>query len=491
MGDSTCDAPFPEAAHDGPPEGVRVVVLWHADSRRIGAAAWIDWRGGRYAVELSRLSPVFDDGAALDDHRISRAPLRLVAVPEGVELRPRRDDLRFDVDGRPCTTREVVPTATLRKGIRVGLGHGVLLHVRLGGPMLGPRIPAFVGKSEALERVVTNVLDAARGDQHTLVTGESGTGKELVARALHEHSPRATRAFVPVNTAALTIALAPSQLFGHVRGAFTGAEGASGGFFGEANHGTLFLDEIAACPHEVQAQLLRALESGEVQVVGGSVRRTDVRVIAATDGDLARACADGRFREPLYHRLARWRVELPPLRLRPEDIAAQVGHFLRECLAARGQPWPTRPADAAPWIGRAFVETLLGYAWPGNTRELRGLVERYVEQDLHRPAVRIPEFSQRPAETPGTAPPSRDLAEVLARADYSLTAAAAALGISRNTLKRRMATEGLRRPIDLDTGEIRKAVREAGSVHAASRVLRVSERGLRLRMAELGLGDGE
>ncbi|MCY1060288.1 sigma 54-interacting transcriptional regulator [Nannocystis sp. SCPEA4] len=411
-------------------------------------------------------------------------------MADGVELRPDRDDLRFDLDGRSYGARTVLSTEALRQGIRLGLGRGALLHVRLGPPLLAPRISTVVGKSEALERVASTVLDAARSDNHVLVTGESGTGKELVARALHEHSPRSGRAFVPVNTAALSVALGPSQLFGHVRGAFTGAEGASGGFFGEANHGTLFLDEIAACPHEVQAQLLRALESGEVQVVGGSIRKADVRVIAATDGDLAQACADGSFREPLFHRLARWQITLPPLRRRPEDIAVQTGHFLRECLAARRLPWPTRDPDTAPWIGRRFIEALLDHAWPGNTRELRAFIERCVEQHLHAPTLPTPEFGRKPPAQLLNAPqPTCDLEDALARANYSLIAAAAALGISRNTLKRRMEAKGLRRPFDLDAEEIRAALRREGDVQAASRALRVSERGLRLRMTELGLSE--
>jgi two-component system, NtrC family, nitrogen regulation response regulator GlnG len=217
-----------------------------------------------------------------------------------------------------------------------------------------------------------------------------------------------------------------------------------------------------------------------------------VRVIAATDGDLLRACADGSFREPLYHRLARWRIVLPPLRQRPEDIAAQAGQFLRECLAARSLPWPTRDANAAPWISRGFVETLLDNTWLGNTRELRGFIERCVEQHLHAAAIPQPDFELKPPIQPMDAPQALcTLEESLARANYSLTAAAAALGISRNTLKRRMEAEGLRRPVDLDAEEIRAAVHRESGIRAASRALHVSERGLRLRMTDLGLEDDE
>jgi two-component system nitrogen regulation response regulator GlnG len=319
---------------------------------------------------------------------------------------------------------------------------------------------------------------------------------------VHALGPRRSQAFVAVNAATLSAELGASQLFGHVRGAFTGADVAVPGYFGAAHHGTLFLDEIGACPVDVQALLLRALESGEVQVVGGPTRTVDVRVIAATDVDLAAAVRSGGFRAPLYHRLAQRVIRLAPLRERPVDIAAQAVHFLREGLHRLGRDWPASGPDDPPWLGRGFVEALLAWSWPGNTRELRALIARTLERDLDAPTCGPPPFEplvaragdDRPAEpTPaGPREPDTSLAAVeaaLARCDYRLSAAAELLGVSRNTLKKRMEAARLRRPIDIDADELRAALAREGGVSAAARALRVSEHGLRIRLTQLGLGE--
>jgi transcriptional regulator with AAA-type ATPase domain len=490
---TTCDDPTVEPARGHDELGLRVAVLWHPDPARIGATAWAPWGPGA-TLDLGRIEPIFDDGAGLDDPRISRSPLQLVQTPRGAELWPTREGLRFDVHGRPGRAGLELSAAALGSGVRLGLGRGALLDVRLGPPPLRRPIPELVGRSEALDALAVAVARAAEADGHVFVHGESGTGKELVARSLHRLSPRAARPFVAVNTAALTSTLGPAQLFGHTRGAFTGADTPSAGFFGQANHGTLFLDEIGACPEEVQAQLLRALDSGEVQVVGGSVRTVDVRVVAATDADLAAACLAGRFRAPLYHRLARWTLRIPPLRARPVDVAVQARHFLAAGLAHRRRAWPTSDQGASPWLGRAFVEALLDWPWPGNTRELRALIERTLDRDLDAATCGPPPFEPLTSPTPAAAPPkpaepALSVEEALARCDYRLSAAAELLGVSRNTLKRRMEALALRRPADLAADEIRAVLDQQRELRAAARALRVSEHGLRLRMTELGLGE--
>ena len=204
-----------------------------------------------------------------------------------------------------------------------------------------------------------------------LVEGESGTGKELVARAIHTHSPRAGAPFVPVNCTALTESLLESELFGHARGAFTGAVSAKRGLFETANGGTLFLDEIGDMGPKMQAQLLRTLQDGEVRPVGGSEPiRVDVRLVCATNKDLDEEVKAGRFREDLYFRINVVTVHLPPLRERREDIPILVAHFLAK-LARRER-------RSAATLSPEALKLLNAYSWPGNVRELENAIERAV-----------------------------------------------------------------------------------------------------------------
>jgi two-component system response regulator AtoC len=229
----------------------------------------------------------------------------------------------------------------------------------------------IVGKTPVMLEVYKLVARVAASTATVLVQGESGTGKELVARAIHTHSPRAAAAFVPVNCTALTESLLESELFGHAKGAFTGAVAAKRGLFEMANTGTLFLDEIGDMGPKMQAQLLRTLQDGEVRPVGGTESiRVDVRLVCATNKDLDEEVKEGRFREDLYFRINVVTVRLPPLRERREDIAMLVGHFLAK-LALRERRAPTALSPEA-------LKLLTGYAWPGNVRELENAIERAV-----------------------------------------------------------------------------------------------------------------
>jgi DNA-binding NtrC family response regulator len=202
-----------------------------------------------------------------------------------------------------------------------------------------------------------------------LITGESGTGKELIARALHFGSPRRSGPFVALNCAALPRELVESLLFGHARGAFTGADADRAGYFEMAHEGTLFLDEIGEMPVELQAKLLRVLEDGEVTRLGERhARRVDARVVAATNQDLLRRTAEGRFRQDLYYRLARFTVVAPPLRERPEDIPLLAAHFLRRFAAEMGRESPALSPEAQT--------VLQAHPYPGNVRELKNALER-------------------------------------------------------------------------------------------------------------------
>jgi two-component system response regulator AtoC len=226
----------------------------------------------------------------------------------------------------------------------------------------------LVAESRALRGVLELAQRVAAHDTTVLVTGESGTGKEVIARAIHRLSPRSGNAFTAVNCAAIPEPLLESELFGHVKGAFTGATSDRAGIFESTHGGTLLLDEIGDLPHALQAKLLRALEDGEIRRLGGTdSRAVDVRLVAATAKDLERAVERGEFRDDLFYRLNVVRLHLPPLRERKEDIPALVAHFARQTAEKLGRPVSLTPRALA---------ALTGHAWPGNVRELRNALER-------------------------------------------------------------------------------------------------------------------
>jgi len=232
---------------------------------------------------------------------------------------------------------------------------------------LGER--AIVAASDGMISLLEMLERTATYKSTVLVTGESGTGKEVIARAIHQQSPRRERPFVAVNGGAIPENLLESELFGHAKGAFTGASRAHRGLFTEAHQGTLFLDEIAELPPSLQVKLLRAIQEEEIRPVGeAKPRQVDVRVIAATARDLAHEIAEERFREDLFYRLNVVRLEVPPLRERREDIPLLVDHFLGRFRDSLGKN-VRRVSDAA-------LELLVAYTWPGNVRELENLIER-------------------------------------------------------------------------------------------------------------------
>ena len=231
----------------------------------------------------------------------------------------------------------------------------------------GDEIP-LIGRSAAMQDVYRTMARVVPTDLTVLILGESGTGKELVARALHDLGSRRTGPFVALNMAAIPRELIESELFGHERGAFTGAAARAAGRFEQAQGGTLFLDEIGDMPMDAQTRLLRVLQSGEFTTVGGTRNlRADVRIISATNKDLRRLIDAGQFREDLYYRLNVVPLRLPPLRARSDDIAELARHFL-DRAAAEGLPRKSLDAGAIEW--------LQGYAWPGNVRELENLMRR-------------------------------------------------------------------------------------------------------------------
>jgi DNA-binding NtrC family response regulator len=232
----------------------------------------------------------------------------------------------------------------------------------------------LISRSPALERVWSLVRRVAPADVSVLVTGETGTGKELVARLVHKLSARAAGQFVAVDCNAVTPTLLESELFGHERGAFTGADRQRIGVFELANGGTLFLDEIGNLPLEAQAKLLRVLQEREFRRIGGQrLVRTDFRLVTATNADLAAAVGAGAFRDDLYHRLAVVHLHLPPLRERPEDIPLLVGYLVNEKRHRLRRPGVSR-------VDQKAVDLLASYHWPGNVRELANVIETAILQ---------------------------------------------------------------------------------------------------------------
>jgi two-component system response regulator HydG len=303
----------------------------------------------------------------------------------------------------------------------------------------------IIGRSQAIRDVLTRVTKIAPTDAIVLITGESGTGKELIARAVHANSKRADRPFVTVNCAAITETLLESELFGHARGAFTGAVSARKGLMEEADGGTFFFDEIAETTVSFQAKLLRALQEGEIRRIGENRPiKVNIRVVAATNIDLSQAVEERRFRQDLYYRLNVARFHLPPLRDRREDIPLLVEFFLDKL---------TRKMNKRALMGEGVLDQLVGYDYPGNVRELENMVEQAVAlasggvitmDDI------LPQAPKRQSHTRGRTltdivdDAERDAVQsALRECDGSRERAAEALDISPTTLWRKMTRLGI------------------------------------------------
>ncbi len=310
-------------------------------------------------------------------------------------------------------------------------------------------LPGLIAQSPAMHAVLDLVERVAPTDATLLIQGESGTGKEVIAKAVHHASARASRPFVAVNCGAVPETLLESELFGYVRGAFTGAAASKRGLFEEAADGTLFLDEIAEMPGVLQVKLLRALQSGEVRRLGATqAASVDVRVIAATHGDLVARIGEGKFREDLFYRLNVIQVVLPPLRDRREDIPALAEHFLARSADKLGRTLRLSPAA---------LDRLLRYPWPGNVRELENAIERAailartdtVEADDLPPHVtaglQLGPSPTLPRQTTLAETERAHILQTLERFGRSYSQAAEALGIGRTTLWRKLKEYGIDR----------------------------------------------
>jgi two-component system response regulator HydG len=308
----------------------------------------------------------------------------------------------------------------------------------------------LIGQSPNFESLLRSARMIAATDVTVLIVGETGTGKEVLAQALKQHSPRADKPFITLNCAALPESLAESELFGHRKGAFTGAVGNQQGRLQAADGGTVFLDEVDSLPVPLQAKLLRFLETGEIQPVGEThTHNVDVRIIAATNASLQDKIARGEFRRDLYYRLNVVPLEIPPLRERMGDIQVLLQHFMNQFAQEHKLP--------AASFGKSAMNRLAGYSWPGNVRELRNVCERL----SILLAGRVIEESNLPSEIVNRAPaqkPLFDLPELgidlekvemdlirqaLSRTNGNRSRSARLLGISRDTLLYRMQKYGI------------------------------------------------
>lgn len=307
------------------------------------------------------------------------------------------------------------------------------------------QLDQLIGVGPAMQEIFRTVQRIARTDVTVLIMGESGTGKELVARAIHNRSSRADKPFLTVNCSALTETLLESELFGHSKGAFTGAIAAKKGLFEDADGGTLLLDEIGDMEPGAQAALLRVLEFGEVRRVGETrTIAVDVRALASTNRDLEEAIQHGRFREDLYYRLRVVPIRIPPLRERPEDIIPLAQHFVAR--------YTDRFGRGSMRLGNEASDVLLRYPWPGNVRELEHAIERAIllsDNDVVQPGDLPSEITRPLASATNTS--AMNLADIerqhilqrLEQCRGNRSEAARQLGISRNTLARKLKSYGM------------------------------------------------
>ena len=512
---TTTEDPAPRlgVGADGVPT-VTLTLAYHRVAARIGERFRLrpGARPGRVAV--SRLEPSFaavggGTPRALDDRSLSRRPLWVSRVQGGVTIERDGCPTPVEVDGVPLGATAFIPEQALTSGVVLAVPGTVVLVLHLSREWAPSPDFGLVGASDAVCRLRADIALVAEHDLSTLLVGPSGVGKELVARAIHQASGRAGGPWISLNMAAVPESTAVSQLFGHARGAFTGATAAASGYFAAANGGTLFLDEVGEAPHGVQVMLLRALESGEIQPVGVSAaRRVDVRLVAATDCDLEAAARRGDFNPPLFHRLAGFQIAVPRLAERRDDIGRLTMHFARLELQRLGED--RRLAGLGEGAGPLFpawlFARLVAHDWPGNVRELRNTVGQMLLlwrsgrldpadprwERLLPPPARRGTADAAPALPARVAP--QDLSEdelvaALEANDYRLGATARQLGISRTTLYALIERSGeVRKASELDRDEVVAARdRAEGDVRRMASALRVSRQGLMRRMRSLGL----
>ncbi len=493
-----------------------VEIMFHSDLQRVGSRSLELHYSGNDLI-IGRNQPMFEgaDGfmQPLDDPCISRQQLTIKWIPgqDAFLVVPcasaRRKLELWTVDGDPVAPKGPIPPGTV-----LSVGDRVMLLLTLRSVRRGEDSMDMVGDCEVTWALRDKIRGVAAADGTVLLQGESGAGKELVASAVHGSSKRAGHPLVVVNCAAIPENLLESVLFGHVKGAFTGADSNKDGFFRAARKGTLFLDEIGELPLSLQSKLLRVLQEHKVCPVGALKEEpVDTRVVAATNRDLRQEVAEGRFREDLYYRLSALTVKVPPLRERRESIPHLFTHFFRKKVDDHPELerlW--RRADQhPPPVPMTFFKQLITAPWPGNIRQLWNAVEKVAAENIHARSFAMPEeLAEEGAATEATADPvssgpaparkqarpergalnEQELLALLEKHDFVQRRVAKELGISHTTLDRWMQEIGLRRPRDIPKPELQDLVVETdGDLTEMARRLRVSPRGLKLRLAALKL----
>jgi two-component system nitrogen regulation response regulator GlnG len=506
-----------------------LTLLYHPDIRRVGERAILNGLLADRHVPLSRLEPDFESpehGGArpLLDRGISRSPLRVTREENGtLSLSTEGSRMRLVADGVRVARACDFSAGEVERGVVVELADRVvlLLHTVSSSPLSATEGFGLIGENEGILRVRHEIRRVADLDVPVLLRGETGTGKELVARAIHQASPRRDGPCLSVNMGAIPASLASSELFGAVKGSFTGSLRDQPGYFQRAHGGTLFLDEIGEAPPEVQVMLLRVIETGEIQRVGGSTsQKVDVRLIAATDADLEAAIEAGRFRAPLLHRLAGYELMIPPLRERRDDFGRLFCHYLAEELRGTGEEHRLAPPeDGGPlWMPASVVARLARHAWPGNIRQLHNTVRQMViasrssetveigpqVERLLREAAPLPASPVEDALPPAPAPRRRaeaaeyrspaevteeELTATLRATRWEVKLAAERLGISRPSLYLLIEKfPSIRKASDLTREQILEARQlSGGSLEALVERLEVSKKGLLQRMTQLGI----
>jgi two-component system, NtrC family, nitrogen regulation response regulator GlnG len=498
---------------------VGLTLLQHPDVSRVGQVAVLFESVVGGSRRLSRAEPEFRwhadaRGTPLLSGVISRTPLVIQTTGETSFSIGHDGSLnRVRVDGQPLTGSREFEVQALQRGIVIELAGCVLLllHLLRDEPEQHSDLNLF-GESVEIRRVRDEIRRVADLSTSILIRGESGSGKELVARAIHRQSRRSAGPYVSVNMGAIPATVAASMLFGHARGAFTGAAGASPGFFGSAHGGTLFLDEVGETPSELQPLLLRAIREGKIQPVGeANTRKVDVRVISATDADLEALLERGRFSLPLLRRLEGYTIAVPPLRERRDDLARLFFRFLRRELEAteEANKLDEPPPDRKPWLPTTVLSSMLEYGWPGNVAELETIAKRiaitnrdrrhFVLDALIAARLRVPVPDAPSAGRTRTADAASaqrrdtttlsddEIAQAMRLHQFKVGAAALALGVSRSWLNTRLEScNGIRKAKDLGREEILAAAHACAwdLVKMAER-LEVSGHGLKLRINAL------
>jgi two-component system nitrogen regulation response regulator GlnG len=505
-----------------------LTLLYHPDLERIGERALLPGLNSGREELLSRSQPDFVPPdrplrRPLEDTYLSRQPLRLLPGPEPGSVRLARagSGTPLAANGEHVAEERTFSAAEVERGVVLLLADRMVLLLSPLTPVSAAGLPRFdlVGEGPSAIQLRREILRVAPVTTPVLIRGETGTGKELIARALHQASPRCQSPYLAVNMGAIPASLAAAELFGAARGAFTGADRPRDGYFVRAHGGTLFLDEIGETPPEVQVLLLRTLETGEIQPVGGTPRQVDVRWIAATDARLEDEAAAGRFRAPLLHRLGAYQIRAAPLRHRREDLGLLLLHFLRQELNGLEESHRLL-ASEHPWVPAPLVAYLADYDWPGNVRQLRNVVRQIVlagrdageegmwaqmELALREPSRPAPDRVTDVCSAPVIPKPKRatrkpyrspeevgeeEMLAALRAHRWRPQPAAEQLGLSRPSLYAKMEkSTKIRKAADLSRQEIEACrAQVGGDLDAMVERLEVSKRGLQIRMTQLGLG---